>query len=160
MSDNLPAQQPVRECPSLKDEIINYRIDVATCLTDMSDVRVIELLEKAEEDADQDGLEVQNTTHHIVAWFAHLVDLTKDDGEVVSEPRVILFTKDGMSIGFCSRGAKRELAKIVAKHGFGPWWDHPVQVTFKQVPCGEGRKTHHWKCPLKLEVPSDANRTS
>jgi hypothetical protein len=160
MSDNLPAQQPVRECPSLKDEIVNYRIDVATCLTDLSDTRVLELLEKAEEDADVDGLEVQNTSHDIVAWFAHMVELTGNDGEVHVEPRIILFTRDGMSIGFCSKGAKRELSKVVAKHGVGPWWDSPVTVTFKRVKCGEEKQTHHWKCPLKLEVPSDANRTS
>lgn len=70
----------------------------------------------------------------LVEW----VEMTDQNGEIVEQPRCVLFDADGHTYAAVSRGLFNSLHRLCLVFGM-PTWAEPIPVEVKQVQNGERR---------------------
>lgn len=70
-------------------------------------------------------------------WYCHLVTVTTDTGDEVTQPRVVLITDKHDAYGFVSQGIFDYLRLLVHHMGEGPY-DPPLLVAVKQIKTRRG----------------------
>lgn len=70
-------------------------------------------------------------------FYAHPVQVTKPDGEVVDAVRCVLMDGDGNKVKCVSDGVANDLGRMAAVFGFVPW-EPPILVDIKVVKTNRG----------------------